>query len=880
MKIVIKSNSRGREASTASLSEFGRTGSTETSNLLSEPVREKKDEFSGLTLPASQKSNSNLLRTSMTYTTDREVNLNEGYQESEAPLLLFMQYAPEKGKEFHDDVELSAVPKEYIAQENFLFFIVVETFHQRYEQAKGFLLSIAEPRSRTSFVHEYQITQESISSAILHGWTFNALREHCYSFCAPHASINKFLVFMDHCVRSIASLKLVLRVPKIERKESSSVPQATLFKSNRKIKKEVCYFLESTSEPLLNMLLDSGSPSSSYFDSVAQEDTIQLNDGTIKAGFSLGVTHGKAGAAKKVITGQYNLALENLYDFISDSITRNIANFILRPLTVLRSYQREAMESVFTGTRVRSGLIVLPCGAGKSLTGVAISSRISKRTLVVCCNRVSVLQWRDQFLRWSYLRPEQISVLTSTSREAPADVVITTYTMLTFDDTRRNEATKIILTSMLQDAWGLVLFDEVHMAAANNFRNVVNLVKAHCMIGLTATLLREDDKIDDLNYLIGPKLYECSNHELTRKGYIAEVMCVEVLCRFPSLFMSYYLRSESDSDRRKLCNMNPEKIWCCQTILRYHENLQPPDKTLVFSDSVPCLEYCAKLFGRPFLHGETSEIERDSVIQWFKASETVNTLFLSRVGDAALDIPEASVIIQLSSNFGSQRTEVQRLGRILRIKSNTRLAYFYSLVTPDTKEAVFSRKRQRFLLNQGYGYKILFSNDIRSAIQTAGSSPTEVKEINNDAACLGIPQWKVRYDPGGDPISVSPGESLNIEKKYASGKALEDQRSYSMSITKSPLLLHGGIRLGNFFRSHFHEGSCTDDCLSVALRFTLSGERNFSAFCLKHYYVSSVAESKEYKEPRQGKAKLIAPTTKALRHRQKQIDALRKRGSS
>ncbi|KAG9043857.1 DNA repair helicase RAD25 [Tulasnella sp. UAMH 9824] len=239
------------------------------------------------------------------------------------------------------------------------------------------------------------------------------------------------------------------------------------------------------------------------------------------------------------------------------------------------------------------------------------------------------------------------------------------------------------------------------------FRRVVTTIKAHSKLGLTATLVREDDRIEDLNYMIGPKLYEANWMELAAKGHIATVQCAEVWCPMTSEFYYEYLKAKNREKVLLWC-MNPNKLQACQFLIDYHE--KRGDKIIVFSDNVFTLKEYARRLGKPFICGEVSQNERVGVLQAFQQDPSINTIFLSKVGDTSIDLPEATCLIQISSHFGSRRQEAQRLGRILRAKRRNDEgfnAYFYSLVSKDTQEMYYSTKRQQFLIDQGYSFRVI-----------------------------------------------------------------------------------------------------------------------------------------------------------------------------
>lgn len=409
---------------------------------------------------------------------------------------------------------------------------------------------------------------------------------------------------------------------------------------------------------------------------------------------------------KRCIELEYPLLAE--YDFKNDTVNPDI-HVDLKPSAILRPYQEKSLRKMFGNGRGRSGVIVLPCGAGKSLVGVTACCTVRKRCLVLCNSGVSVEQWKAQFKMWSTADDSVICRFTSEAKDKPmgCGICITTYSMITHTQRRSWEAEQV-MAWLKEQEWGLMLLDEVHTIPAKMFRRVLTLVQAHCKLGLTATLVREDDKIQDLNFLIGPKLYEANWLELQTHGYIAKVQCAEVWCPMTPEFYREYLSARA-SKKMLLFVMNPNKFRACQFLIKYHERRN--DKIIVFSDNVFALKHYAIKMNRPYIYGPTSQQERMQILQNFKYNPKVNTIFVSKVADTSFDLPEANVLIQVSAHGGSRRQEAQRLGRILRAKKGAVAeeynAFFYSLVSEDTMEMHYSRKRQRFLVNQGYSYKVI-----------------------------------------------------------------------------------------------------------------------------------------------------------------------------
>ncbi|SBT71910.1 DNA repair helicase RAD25, putative, partial [Plasmodium malariae] len=388
------------------------------------------------------------------------------------------------------------------------------------------------------------------------------------------------------------------------------------------------------------------------------------------------------------------------YDFRRDKKNPNLI-CSLKSHVQIRYYQEKALRKMFSNGRSRSGIIVLPCGVGKTLTGITAASTIKKSSLFLTTSAVAVEQWKKQFEDFTNIHPRHIRILTSDYKFDlwpinEAGVLISTYTMLSYSGKRSEQSLKIV-NDIKRREWGLLVFDEVQFAPAPSFRRINDIVKSHCKLGLTATLVREDLLIRDLQWIIGPKLYEANWVELQNKGFLAKALCKEIWCSMPSSFYKYYLKSNSFIKRR-LYTCNPRKLMMCEYLIKYHE--QNNDKIIVFSDNIFALLHIAKTLNKPFIYGKLSPIERIAIINKFKNDSSINTILLSKVGDNAIDIPIANVVIQISFNFASRRQEAQRLGRIIRPKNkanekkniNDPDSFFYSLVSKDTIEMFYMYK--------------------------------------------------------------------------------------------------------------------------------------------------------------------------------------------
>jgi DNA excision repair protein ERCC-3 len=363
----------------------------------------------------------------------------------------------------------------------------------------------------------------------------------------------------------------------------------------------------------------------------------------------------------------------------------------------LRTYQKEAADGFWHGG---SGVVVLPCGAGKTLVGAAAMARASATTLILVTSTVAARQWRDELIRRTSLTEDEIGEYSGAKKEV-RPVTIATYQIMA---TRR----KGVYTHLeLLDArdWGLIVYDEVHLLPAPIFRMTADL-QARRRLGLTATLVREDGREDDVFTLIGPKRYDAPWKEIENQGWIAPAECVEVRVTLSEGERLAYAVAEPD-ERYRLCSTTDTKTRVVERLVARHA----ADRTLVIGQYIDQLDDLGERLGAPVVKGETSVPERQRLFEAFRTGE-LSTLVVSKVANFSIDLPEASVAIQVSGTFGSRQEEAQRLGRILRPKSDGRTARFYSVVARDTLDQDYAQHRQRFLSEQGYSYRIIDAEDV------------------------------------------------------------------------------------------------------------------------------------------------------------------------
>ena len=368
----------------------------------------------------------------------------------------------------------------------------------------------------------------------------------------------------------------------------------------------------------------------------------------------------------------------------------------------LRDYQRDAAESFWHGG---SGVVVLPCGAGKTLVGAAAMAHAQATTLILVTNTVSARQWKDELVRRTSLTEDEIGEYSGAVKEI-RPVTIATYQVLTM----KRKGVYPHLELLDARDWGLIVYDEVHLLPAPIFRMTADL-QARRRIGLTATLVREDGREGDVFSLIGPKRYDAPWKDVESQGWIAPADCVEVRVTLPEGERLVYATAEPE-ERYRLASCTHRKIDVVKSLMARHAG-QP---TLVIGQYIEQLDELAEALGAPVIKGETGVKERQRLFEAFRTGEEP-TLVVSKVANFSIDLPDAEVAIQVSGSFGSRQEEAQRLGRLLRPGTasddgQAKVARFYTVVSRDTVDADFAQNRQRFLAEQGYAYRIVDAEEI------------------------------------------------------------------------------------------------------------------------------------------------------------------------
>ena len=364
----------------------------------------------------------------------------------------------------------------------------------------------------------------------------------------------------------------------------------------------------------------------------------------------------------------------------------------------LRKYQNEAVDTFYAGGSERggSGVIVLPCGSGKTIIGIGIMTKCSSMTLILSTNITALRQWMQELINKTSLTADDVGEYSGERKEIKP-VTIATYNILTYRKTKMSHFPHFGLFN--REDWGLIIYDEVHLLPAPVFRYTAD-IQAKRRLGLTATLVREDGRETDVFSLIGPKKYDIPWKEMEKQGWIATASCTEIRVALPDDTRIEYATA-GIRKRYRIASENIAKNDVVERLIQRHSD----DLVLVIGQYLRQLENLAKEFNAPIITGKVDNAEREKLYGAFRKGE-IKLLVVSKVANFAVDLPDANVAIQVSGTFGSRQEEAQRLGRILRPKKNGSTACFYSIVTRDTQDQEFASKRQLFLTEQGYSYEI------------------------------------------------------------------------------------------------------------------------------------------------------------------------------
>ena len=363
----------------------------------------------------------------------------------------------------------------------------------------------------------------------------------------------------------------------------------------------------------------------------------------------------------------------------------------------IRQYQEHAAEGFWHGG---SGVVVLPCGAGKTIVGAAAMAHAKATTLILVTNTIAARQWREELLKRTTLNEDEIGEYSGAKKEI-RPVTIATYQVMT----KKKNGVYAHLDLFDTHDWGLIIYDEVHLLPAPIFRFTAD-IQSRRRLGLTATLVREDGMEGEVFSLIGPKRFDVPWKEIESQGYIAPAQCVEVRVNLSETERLSYATAEPE-ERYRFCATTRTKRNVVESLVAHHAG----EQILVIGQYIDQLDELSEVLGVPLIKGEIPVKEREVLFNKFRTGE-ISCLVVSKVANFSIDLPDATIAIQVSGAFGSRQEEAQRLGRILRPKSDGRSATFYSVVSRDTIDQDFAQNRQRFLAEQGYAYKIIDADDV------------------------------------------------------------------------------------------------------------------------------------------------------------------------
>ncbi|MEA2052566.1 MAG: DNA repair helicase XPB [Euryarchaeota archaeon] len=541
--------------------------------------------------------------------------------------------------------------------------ILLEVDNSRYEDARDTISGFAELIKSPEHVHTYKITNLSLWNAAASGMAASRIISALEAY-SRYAVPENVIVDIEDYVSRYGRLKLKMLDGSVVLQSDDEI----LMKEVMRNKKVRCYLTEE-----------------------------QIDARTVV------VALGARGYIKKALT-DIGFPAEDLVGYVKGEFLAITLLDITRkglPFS-LRKYQLEAVDSFYAGGSAAggSGVVVLPCGAGKTVVGMGVLEKLDTNTLVITTSTVASRQWRDELLDKTDLDEEMVGEY-SAERKEIKPITIATYQIITYRP-RKSDGDAFPHFSLFNERnWGLIIYDEVHMLPAPVFRVTAEL-QARRRLGLTATLVREDGKARDVFSLIGPKKYDAPWKELEEQGWIAEAVCNEIRLKMDDeLRLQYALAA--DRNKHRIAAENPRKYDITRRIVEYHR--KKGDRILVIGTYIEQLERVAEMLDAKLLTGKTPNRERMKLYDAFRSGE-IDVMVVSKVANFAIDLPDANVAVQISGTFGSRQEEAQRLGRLLRPKDDRSPAFFYTLVSKDTKDQDFGAKRQLFLTEQGYRYHI------------------------------------------------------------------------------------------------------------------------------------------------------------------------------
>ncbi len=543
--------------------------------------------------------------------------------------------------------------------------VLLETMGPHYEDARAFINQFAELTKSPEYLHTYTITPLSIWNAASAGITLEVISAGLEKFAKYDLPGNVFTEIRE----------LLGRFGSIQLLKNSETGQLYLKCRDLPVAEEVL------AAPAVREHLEKRVSDLEIL--VSPDARGRLKHALIKQGYPV----------------------EDLAGFIEgDALEVDFRDVTLKGRKLkIRGYQQEAAEMFYCGGRATggSGVLVLPCGAGKTVIGIAAMTLVKQKTLILTTNVTALRQWMNEIIDKTTIEAKNVGEYSGENKNI-RDVTVSTYQILTYRDRKTDRFPHMDLFGAHN--WGLIVYDEVHMLPAPVFRAVAD-IQAKRRLGLTATLVREDGKEDEVFSLIGPKRYDKPWKELESQGWIAEAICTEIRVPMDNDLKLQYAVADLRAKYR-LSMENPAKLTVVQQLLDRHKG----DRVLVIGQYLGQLAAIQEMIKAPIITGQTPNNERDEIYGKFKTGE-IQVLIVSKVANFAIDLPDANVAIQVSGTYRSRQEETQRLGRVLRPKADGSSAWFYSVVTKDSKDQECAKKRSMFLTEQGYRYCIQVLND-------------------------------------------------------------------------------------------------------------------------------------------------------------------------
>lgn len=545
--------------------------------------------------------------------------------------------------------------------------ILLDVSAKDFENIRIFLLAFAELIKSPEYIHTYRITSVSLWNAASLKYTSESIISFLKKY-SSHEIPKNIIIQINENFKKYGVIKI--------------------------IKEDNKYFLVSEDSSIITEIVNYKN-TDKYIKNIVNTNKIEI-DGTYRGHIKLALIH--IGYPVEDLAGYKN---GDPFNFSLISKTRNShKNF------ALRDYQEDSVNIFYSEGKPEggAGVISLPCGSGKTIVGIATMAKMQTHTLIITTGVTACRQWKAEIIDKTDINEEDIGEYNGEVKEIKP-ITITTYKILTYR--KDKESPFIHFDIFFKKNWGLVIYDEVHLLPAPIIR-LTSEIQSMRRLGLTATLVREDNLETDVFCLVGPKKFDIPWRNLEQKKFIAEAYCYDIRIPIDDIHRAEYVIS-SDRSKFRIASENVLKYTVVINLLKQLEG----KNILIIGQYLSQLEEMQKRTGFTIITGKTAQAERDIIYSKFKKGE-IKTLIVSKVANFAVDLPDANALIQISGTFGSRQEEAQRLGRVLRPKEGENKSYFFSIITSDTKEEDFAHKRQLFLTEQGYHYELLDMNSLKN----------------------------------------------------------------------------------------------------------------------------------------------------------------------